>query len=122
MSFVPDRAPSPPRMGSRRAGIRREGESGCRRRRRSQAAFPPASSGVPPALESVPPAPPRPPRAHLALPALTWASRRRQTFGCGLVIAERARLVDEHDRDAVADRVGQPRLLADQLLGFAIVA
>src|ERR1700730_3665019 len=61
-------------------------------------------------------------RAHLGLPALTWASRRRQTFGCGLVIAERARLVDEHDRDAVADRVGQPRILADQLLGFAIVA
>ena len=60
---------------------------------------------------------------HRAVPLeLTIPSGRRQAFGCGLVVAQRARLVDEHDRDAVADRVGQPCLLADQLLGFPIVA
>src|SRR5712671_2471749 len=55
-------------------------------------------------------------------PALIRASGRRQALGRGLVVAQRARLVDEHDRDPVADRVGEPRLLADQLLGFVIVA
>src|SRR6516165_4921042 len=39
-----------------------------------------------------------------------------------LVVAQPPRLVDQHDRDAVADRIGEPRLLADQLLGFAVVA
>src|ERR1700733_11475504 len=39
-----------------------------------------------------------------------------------LVVAEAARLVDQHDRDAVADRVGEAGLVADQLLGRAVVA
>src|ERR1700751_4266826 len=49
-------------------------------------------------------------------PALTVPSGRRQALGHGLVVAQRARLVDEHDWDPVADRVSQPRLLADQFL------
>ena len=39
-----------------------------------------------------------------------------------LVLAERARFVHEHDGDAVPDRIGEARLLADQLLAHAIVA
>ena len=39
-----------------------------------------------------------------------------------LAVVERARLVDQHDRDAVADRVGQASLLADQLVASAVVA
>src|SRR5215472_6032747 len=41
---------------------------------------------------------------------------RRQALRVMLVVAQCARLVDEHDRDAVADRVGEPLLLADQFL------
>src|SRR6516162_11429781 len=56
-------------------------------------------------------------------PAITRApSRRRRGFGRHLVVAQLAGLVDQHDRDAVADRIGEPGLLADQLLGFAVVA
>src|SRR5580704_9845923 len=36
------------------------------------------------------------------------------------VVAEAASLVDEHDRDAVADRIGEPGLVADQLLRDAV--
>src|SRR5439155_10067718 len=54
-------------------------------------------------------------------PALMTPSGRRQALGCGLVLAQRPRLVDQHDRDPVAYRVGKPRLFADQLLGVAIV-
>src|SRR5258705_4011583 len=39
-----------------------------------------------------------------------------------LIVAQPACLVDQHDRDAVTDRIGEPRLLADQFLGFAVVA
>ena len=35
---------------------------------------------------------------------------------------QRPRLVHQHDRDAVADRIGQPGFLADQLLRGAIIA
>src|SRR6516162_4515320 len=49
-------------------------------------------------------------------------SRRRRGLGWLLVVAQPPRLIDQHDRDAVADRVGEPRLLADQLLRFAVVA
>src|SRR5215472_8497150 len=56
-------------------------------------------------------------------PALTRApSRRRRGLGGQLVVAQPPCLVDQHDRDAVADRVGEPGLLADQLLGFAVIA
>src|ERR1700736_4370237 len=47
---------------------------------------------------------------------------RRQPLCRELVVAQRARLVDQHDRDAVADRIGQPRLLADQFLRRAVIA
>src|SRR3981189_1707009 len=47
---------------------------------------------------------------------------RRQTLHRDLVITQGARLVDQHDRDAVADRIGEPRLLADQLLRRAVIA
>src|SRR5207248_2173075 len=47
---------------------------------------------------------------------------RRQALGGDLVFAQGARLIDQHDRDAVADRVGEPRFLADQLLRGAIIA
>src|SRR5207248_6263773 len=47
---------------------------------------------------------------------------RRQALGGDLVLAQGARLVDQHDRDAVADRIGEPRLLADQFLRGAIIA
>jgi hypothetical protein len=51
-------------------------------------------------------------------PALTKAaSSGRRGLGRQLVVAQTPRLVDQHDRDAVADRIGEPRLLADQLLG-----
>src|SRR5882762_6308328 len=52
-------------------------------------------------------------------------SRRRQlrpALRGDLVVAQRARLVDQHDRDAVADRIGEPGLFADQLLRGAVVA
>src|SRR3954469_19330514 len=39
-----------------------------------------------------------------------------------LAIVERARLVDQHDGDAVAYRVGQASLLAHQLVASAVVA
>src|SRR5713101_2038081 len=56
-------------------------------------------------------------------PAFTQAPLRlRRTLGRHLVFAQLPRLVDQHDRDAVANRIGEPRLLADQLLGFAVVA
>src|SRR5215472_15984594 len=56
-------------------------------------------------------------------PALTLApSRRGRGLGRHLVVAQPPGLVHQHDRDAVADRVGEPGLLADQLLGFAVVA
>src|SRR5258707_6555495 len=47
---------------------------------------------------------------------------RRQAFHGDFVITQGARLVDQHDRDAVADRIGEPRLLADQLLRRAVIA
>src|SRR5579885_1305162 len=53
----------------------------------------------------------RKPGAHLA------DSRLRL-----LLVAEAARFVDEHDRDAVADRIGKTRLLAHQLLRRLVVA
>src|SRR5262249_38847818 len=60
---------------------------------------------------------------RVAPPVFTRApSERRRGFGRHLVVAQPARLVDQHDRDAVADRVGEARLLADQLLSFAVVA
>src|SRR5438067_5661392 len=52
------------------------------------------------------------------LPALIAGSRLRRP----LVVPQLARLVDQHDRNAVADRIGEPRLLADQLLRLAVVA
>ena len=33
-------------------------------------------------------------------------------------VVERPRLLDQHDRDAVADRIGEPGLLADQLVAL----
>src|SRR5271169_7202730 len=53
-------------------------------------------------------------------PALTEAPSRRRGLAWHLVVAQPPRLVDQHDRDAVADRVGEPRLLANQLLGFPV--
>src|SRR5215470_11455940 len=41
---------------------------------------------------------------------------RRQPLRVAFVVAHGARLVDQHDRDAVADRIGEARLLADQFL------
>src|SRR6516162_1658080 len=56
-------------------------------------------------------------------PALTRApSSGRRGLGRRLVVAQTPRFVDQHDRDAVADRIGEPRLLADQLLGLAVIA
>src|SRR6516162_7911271 len=56
-------------------------------------------------------------------PALTRSpSRRRRALGRQLVVAQPPCLIDQHDRDTVADRVGEPGLLADQLLGFTVVA
>src|SRR5438132_805546 len=55
-------------------------------------------------------------------PAFTQApSRLRRALGRHLVVAQLPRLVDQHDRDPVADRIGEPCLLTDQLLGFAVV-
>src|SRR5436305_3285676 len=47
---------------------------------------------------------------------------RRQALGGDLVLAQGARLIDQHDRDTVADRIGEPRLVADQLLRRAVIA
>src|SRR3954447_24922172 len=47
---------------------------------------------------------------------------RRQPLGGDLILPQGARLVDQHDRNAVADRVREPRLLADQLLRRAVIA
>src|SRR6516162_3420697 len=59
---------------------------------------------------------------HRAVPpVLTRPSGRRQALGRRLVVTQGARLLDKHDRDPVADRVGEPRLFADQLLGGAVV-
>src|SRR6516165_886426 len=56
-------------------------------------------------------------------PVLTRArSRRGRGLGRQLVATQPPGLVDQHDRDAVADRIGEPGLLANQLLGFAVVA
>src|SRR5205814_4186523 len=46
----------------------------------------------------------------------------RQPLAGDLVLAQGARLVDQHDRDAIADRIGEPGLLADQFLRGAIIA
>src|SRR5215471_3957471 len=51
-----------------------------------------------------------------------FPSGRRKTFCAPFVIAQRARLVDEHDRDPVAYRIGKTSLFADQLLSFAVIA
>src|SRR5438132_1694214 len=59
---------------------------------------------------------------RVAPPVFTPALSRRRAADRLLVVAQLPRLVDQHDRDAVADRIGEPRLLADQLLGFAVVA
>src|ERR1700746_293846 len=50
-------------------------------------------------------------------PAFTPAPSGRGLTRREFVVAQPARLVDQHDRDAVADRVGEPRLLTNQLLG-----
>src|SRR6202043_2880996 len=47
---------------------------------------------------------------------------RRQALHRDLVVAQGARLVDQHDRDAVADRIGEPGLLANQLPRRAVIA
>src|SRR5438105_12190328 len=47
---------------------------------------------------------------------------RRQALGGDLVLPQGARLVDQHDRNAVADRISEPRLVADQLLRRAVIA
>src|SRR5258705_3147461 len=47
---------------------------------------------------------------------------RRQTLHRDFVITQGARLVDQHDRDAVADRIGETRLLADHLLRRTVLA
>src|SRR4051812_39847725 len=53
----------------------------------------------------------------------SWlAGWRRQPCPVILVIAQRAGLVHQHDRDAVADRIDEPGLLADQLLRRPVVA
>src|SRR5260370_9558469 len=58
--------------------------------------------------------------------ALGRARSRRRQFRTALrgefVVGQGPRLVDQHDRDAVADRIGEPRLLADQLLRRAVIA
>src|ERR1700680_34198 len=58
--------------------------------------------------------------------ALCRARSRRRQFRQALraefVVAQGPRLVDQHDRDAVADRIGEPRLFADQLLRCAVIA
>src|SRR6516165_817944 len=48
--------------------------------------------------------------------------RRRKALSRLFVISQRPRLVYEHNRDPVADRIGKPRLFANQLLRFAVVA
>src|ERR1700730_14626809 len=57
-----------------------------------------------------------------ALEAIRALHRLGQPLHRGFVVAQRARLVDQHNRDAVADRIGEPGLLADQLLRGAVVA
>src|SRR5215468_11110607 len=57
----------------------------------------------------------------LTRPAPIRPSGRRKPLGGGLVVAQCPRLVDEHDRDPVADRIGEPSLLADQLLGSTVI-
>src|SRR5438067_2528423 len=47
---------------------------------------------------------------------------RRQPLARDFVLAQCARLVDQHDRDAVADRIGEPGFLADQFLRRAVIA
>src|SRR5215472_9259427 len=49
-------------------------------------------------------------------------SGRREALGRRLLVAQRPRLLDKHDRDPVADGVGEPGLFADQLLRLAVVA
>src|SRR5271165_6544193 len=58
----------------------------------------------------------------VSVPLMPVLSGCRQPFAGLFVVAERPCLIDQHDRDAVADRVGEPRLLADQLLRLAVVA
>src|SRR5438309_1060030 len=57
----------------------------------------------------------------------SWLARGRRQAGLALLVAfllraQGPRLVDQHDRNAVADRIGEPGLLADQLLRRAVVA
>src|SRR5947209_6207452 len=58
--------------------------------------------------------------------ALSFARSRRRQFRPAprgeFVVAQGARLVDQHDRNAIADRISEPRLLADQLLRLTVVA
>src|SRR5262249_29600724 len=55
-------------------------------------------------------------------PAFNEASlRRRQALGRDFVVAQPPRLVDQHDGDPVADRIGEPGLVADQLLRLAVI-
>ena len=70
--------------------------------------------------------------AQLGRPGVVIGAHRRPAragrlvgahrLGDRLVLVQRPRLVHQHDRDAVADRIGEPGLLADQLLALAVVA
>ena len=91
--------PAPRPTGSRRAAARPG--SGSSRRRRSRPPAPARPAGP----ES------RAARAPVSLPVI-GPHLARDAFA----VVERPGLVDQHDRDAVADRVGEPGLLADQLV------
>src|SRR5690606_16775637 len=54
--------------------------------------------------------------------ALLRPAPRAPRFRDALVLVQGARLVDQHERNAVADRIGEARLLAEQLLARAVVA
>src|SRR5215468_2753005 len=58
-------------------------------------------------------------RYQVARPTVEWTSALAQ--GVELVIGERARLFLQHDRDALANRIGEPGRLADQLLRRRVV-
>src|ERR1700676_2079738 len=67
-----------------------------------------------------------PPQLFAAAPPMPAPSqRRRWRMALGeraLRVAQRAGLVDEHDRNAVADRIGETGLVADQLLRRPVIA
>src|SRR5208282_436192 len=64
---------------------------------------------------------PRPP--VIAARSSLAGACHRLSAGLGLRrLVEAARLVDQHNRNAVADRIGEAGLIADELIGLAVVS